>query len=113
MTFLQAVNDVLARLRQSSVASVTTSSYSTLIGKFVNDTKTAVEQAWNWDSLSTTISINTSASTSNQVVTGSGKFHKGVTVNNTTSKYQLRNVPLQWIIDQQDLSTVQTGSPAY
>lgn len=32
-TYLSMVNEVLARLRESSVASVTTNAYSTLIGR--------------------------------------------------------------------------------
>lgn len=113
MTFLQAVNDVLARMRESSVASVTTTSYSTLIGKFVNDAKRQVEDAWNWDALHTIITVNTVAGTSNYVVTGSGLHHKYVVVNDTTNRTPLSNAPLNWIIDQQQLSVVQNGAPVY
>lgn len=115
MTYLQLVNDVLARLRESSVATVSSTSYSSLIGKFVNDAKRQVEDAWNWDALSTDITVNLSAGTSTYVVTGSGIRHKGAVINCTTSSAlnQLRNVPIQWIIDQQQLSTVQQGQPVY
>lgn len=115
MTYLQLVNDVLARLRESSVASVSTTSYSSLIGKFVNDAKRQVEDAWNWDALSTDITVNLSAGTSTYVVTGSGIRHKGEVINCTTASAlnQLKKVPTQWIIDQQQLSTVQQGQPVY
>jgi hypothetical protein len=107
------VNEVLQRLRESTVSSVTTNAYSTLIGRLVNDSKRAVEDAWNWDALSITIPLNTVGSTSNYVVTGSGRRHKDVTINDTTNRIQLRNVPIQWIINQQQLSTVQQGNPVY
>lgn len=113
MTFLQLVNDVLARLRESSVASVTTNSYSTLIGKFVNDSKRQVEDAWNWDCLYTTIPVTTIAGTSTYTVTGSGRRPKDAVVNDSTNDSTLQNVPRQWIIDQQQLSTVQNGQPCY
>jgi hypothetical protein len=113
MTYLQLVNDVLIRLRESQVASVTTNDYSTLIGKFVNDAKTVVENAWNWDALYTSISINTVAGTSTYTVTGSGLRQKQVVVNNTTNKGTLINVPRQWILDQQQLTTVQDGDVSY
>lgn len=115
MNYLAIVNDVLARLRESSVATVSSTSYSSLIGKFVNDSKRQVEDAWNWDALSTDITVNLSAGTSTYVVTGSGIRHKGSVINCTTSSAlnQLRNVPIQWIIDQQQLSTVQQGQPVY
>ena len=112
-TFLQAVNETLSRLRESSVATTTTNAYSTLIGRFINDAKRQVEDAWEWDCLSTTIPVTTSANTSTYTVTGSGIRQRGVTVNDSTNKVQLQNVPIQWIIDQQQLSTVTTGTPSY
>lgn len=112
-TYLQAVNETLSRLRESSVATTTTNAYSTLIGRFVNDAKRQVEDAWEWDCLSTTIPVTTSANTSTYTVTGSGIRQRGVTVNDSTNKVQLQNVPIQWILDQQQLSTVTTGTPSY
>jgi hypothetical protein len=112
-TYLSLVNSVLARLRESSVASVSTSAYSSLIGKYINDSKRAVEDSWNWDCLSTTITLSLVAGTSNYVVTGSGRRQKDVTVNDTSSQARVTNVPAKWIEDQQQLSTVQTGSPVY
>mgnify|MGYP003439141083 FL=1 len=112
-TYLQAVNETLSRLRESSVATTTTNAYSTLIGRFINDAKRQVEDAWEWDCLSTTIPVTTSANTSTYTVTGSGIRQRGVTVNDSTNKVQLQNVPIQWILDQQQLSTVGTGIPSY
>ena len=113
MTYLEIVNEVLLRLRESSVASVSTSAYSQLIGKFCNDAKRQVEDSWNWDCLSTTITIPTVGGTSTYTVTGSGIRQRDITVNDTTNKTRLHNVPIQWIIDQQQLSTVTTGIPCY
>jgi len=114
-TYLELVNDVLARMRETSVSTVSATSYSALIGKFVNDAKRQVEDAWNWDALSADLTVTTVAGTSNYAVTGSGVRHKGAVINCTTSTAlnQLKNVPVQWIIDQQQLSTVQQGSPCY
>jgi len=113
MTYLQLVNEVLARLRESSAATVSSNAYSSLIGKFINDGKRQVEDAWNWDCLATTITIPTVAGTTTYTVTGSGRRMKDVSVNDASSLAKLRNVPIQWIIDQQQLSTVQSGSPIY
>ena len=54
-TFLQAVQEIQSRLRETVTASVTTSTYSTLLGRYVNDAKRQVEDAWEWDCLSTTL----------------------------------------------------------
>lgn len=114
-TWLSMTNDVLARLREDSVSTVTENAYSTLIGKFLNDSKRQVEDSWDWDALFTNVTVNTVAGTSNYVVTGSGQKQKNVRVNCTTSSNQgsLLNVPRQWILDQQDLSTVQNAAPSY
>ena len=113
MTYLQLVNAVLARLREDSVASVSTSAYSRLIGKFVNDAKRQVEDAWDWDAMSTTLTLNTVAGTSTYVLTGSGLKPKGISVNDITNRSSLSNVPIKWIFDQQQLATVSNANPAY
>jgi hypothetical protein len=112
-TYLSLVNAVLARLRESSVTTVASDDYSLLIGKFVNDAKRQVEDAWNWDALSTTLTLTLTPGTTTYVLTGSGLRPKDLTVNNSTDRYPIRNVPIQWIIDQQQLSNVQSGSPTY
>lgn len=57
MTYLDLVNAVLKRLRESTVGSVTENTYSTLVGEFVNDAKRTVEDAWPWRALLDTITI--------------------------------------------------------
>ncbi len=113
MTYLQIVNAVLARLRESSVSAVSDTAYSTLIGHFANEAKRQVEDAFNWGCLRSEISVSTSSGTSNYVVTGSGLRHKNATINDTTNDTTLTNVPLQWIKDRQQLSSTQTGAPYY
>ena len=112
-TYLQATNDVLARLRESAVASVATNSYGSLVGKFINDAKRQVEDAWNWNALKQTLTVTTASGTSTYTVTGSGLRHKGAVVNNSTQFGEISNKPLQWIINQQQLSTVQNSAPSY
>ena len=63
MTYLELVNDVLVRLREPTVTTVVLNSYSTLIGKFVNDAKRQIEDAFAWNVLGTTITVTTTAST--------------------------------------------------
>lgn len=112
-TFLDAVNDVLTRLRESNVSSVTQTTYSSLIGKLVNDSKKQVEDAWNWDALSTTLTLTLTPGTTTYTLTGSGMRQKQTTVNNTSNRAPVLNVPIQWILNQQQLSNVGTGQPIY
>ena len=47
-TYLQLVNNVLTALRESQTTDVNGSSYTELVGKFVNDAKQQVEDSWDW-----------------------------------------------------------------
>ena len=112
-TLLQAVNETLTRLRENQVSTYTETAYSTLIAHYVNDAKRQVEDAWNWDALSNIYVESTSSGVPQYTVTGSGIRQRDVTVNDITNQNKLKNVPIQWILDQQQLSTTQTGNPAY
>ena len=43
MTYLQLVNSVLRRLREEEVSTVGQTSYSKLVGEFINDAKRTVD----------------------------------------------------------------------
>jgi hypothetical protein len=89
-TYLQLVNDVLARLREPAVSTVTETSFSTLIGKFINDTKRQVSDAYDWDAFNTPITIPTVVNQSQGYsITGAGVRFKTMDVINTTSFYQM------------------------
>ena len=92
MTYLELVNDVLARLRETSVSTVTETTYSTLIGKFVNDAKRQIEDAFSWNVLGQTITVTTAASTSAYSLTGAGQKFQVMDVINTTSNVGLTNI---------------------
>lgn len=91
-TYLQAVNDVLIRLRESTVSTVSETSYSTLIGKFVNDTKRAVEDAYTWNVLTTNITIPTVSGTATYSMTGAGQKFRVMDAVNVTGNFGLRNI---------------------
>ena len=71
-TYLQLVNIVLARMRESSVATVSETIYSTYIGTLLNQVKAEIEQAYYWNALRDTYAINTVASTTSYAFTGAG-----------------------------------------
>jgi len=70
-TYLSAVNSVLRRLREREATSVNNSSYTRLIGTFVNDAKREVEDAWNWTHLKNTIQVTTEQGVFRYSLTGS------------------------------------------
>jgi len=82
-TFIQLVNDVLIRLREPTVSSITDNSYARLISKFVNDAKRQVEDAYNWNALSETITVQTSDNLFNYVLTNIGQRFRVLDVINS------------------------------
>jgi hypothetical protein len=92
MTYLELVNDVLIRLRETAVSTVSETPYSLLIGKFVNDAKRQIEDAFAWNVLGTTITVTTAASTASYSLTGAGQKFQVMDVINTTSNVGLTNI---------------------
>jgi len=113
MTYLELVNDVLIRLRESEVENVTSTSYSKLIGKFINDAKRLVEDAYQWNALSETLTVTTANDLFNYVMTGSGQRFKVIDVINSEGDLFLEYVPFHtmnnWFLNQ----SPQKGTPMY
>jgi hypothetical protein len=88
--YLDLVNDVLTRLREPVVTTVTETAFSSLIGKFINDTKRQVSDAYDWDAFNTPITVNTIANTTGPYsITGAGVRYKTMDVINITSFYEM------------------------
>jgi len=113
MQYIQLVNEVLVRLRESEVSSVTDNAYSKMIGKFVNDAKRNVEDAYNWNSLSDTLTAVTASDIFNYVLVGSGQRFRVIDVLNDTSDVTVRNASTLWMNQQFLLNPTQKGTPQY
>ena len=112
MTYLELVNDVLIRLRESTVSTVSETAYSALIGKFVNDAKRQIEDAFNWNVLSTTVTITTTANTYSYSMTGAGQKFQVNDAINTTSDVGLQNISFVRMNRNLNFATPATGVPA-
>jgi len=112
-TYLQLVNDVLIRLRENEVTSVSDNNYSKLIGKFINDAKRQCEDAYNWNALSDTLSAVTGADVFNYVLVGSGQRFRVLDVIDDTSNNMLRLQTSAQMNKLFLLQTAQTGAPIY
>jgi hypothetical protein len=113
MNYIQLVNSVLRRLRETEVSSVADNAYSKLIGEFVNDAKRQVEDAYAWNALSETLTASTASDIFNYVLVGSGQRFRVIDVLNDTSNSIVQNATTRWMNDQFLLTSVQKGSPAY
>lgn len=113
MNYIQLVNSVLRRLRETEVSSVADNAYSKMIGEFVNDAKRQAEDAYPWNALSDTLTAVTATDIFNYVLVGSGQRFRVIDVLNDTSNSMLTNAPTKWMDEKFLLTTAAKGSPAY
>jgi len=111
MTYLELVNDVLVRLRETTVSTVSQTNYSSLIGKFVNDAKRQIEDAFAWNVLGTTITLSTTSGTYSYALTGAGQKFQVVDVINVTSNVGMKNIDFASMNRKQNFSTPVSGIP--
>lgn len=113
MTFLQLINDVLVRLRETQVSTNAETQYSTLIGRFVNDAKRQIEDAFNWNVLGQTITVTTTPGTYIYSLTGAGQKFSVQDVLNVTDLIQMQNISFVEMNRYQNLSAPVSGKPNY
>ena len=115
-TYTQLINSVLRKLRESTISSPTDTTYSTLIGALVNETKREVEDSYPWTALKTTIDVTTAQGTSQYAVTGAGERWRLQTrtksVFNGTTLYHLTPRPVEYVKHQARVNT-QQSQPIY
>ena len=113
MTYLELVNSVLRRLRETEVSSVSDNAYSKMIGEFVNDAKRNVEDAYPWNALADTLSATTTADIFNYVLVGSGQRFRVLDVINDTSNTIMTLAPTKWMDKQFLVNSPAKASPTY
>lgn len=112
MTYLEAINEVLRRLRESTVATVDASPYVELIGKYVNESKRIVEDAWNWTVLRGAVAVSATSSTDIYELTGTDQRTRILDAYNVTSKGQLGEYPYM-LLNKWNNEATTTGRPMY
>lgn len=113
MTYLELINDVLVRLRETTVSTNSETSYSALIGKFVNDAKRQVEDAYAWNVLGTTVTLSTTSGAYSYALTGAGQKFQVQDVINVTGNVGMKNIDFATMNRYQNFSTPVSGIPAY
>lgn len=111
--FLQLTNSVLNRLREDEATSVNDNSYTKLVARWINDSKRQVEDAYNWNCLSETLTAVTANDIFNYVLEGTGQRFRVIDVLNDTSNCFVQNASTRWMDERFLLTTAQKGSPRY
>ena len=120
MTFREAINEVLIRLREDTITSdwtgdindsSTVSAYQKVVGALVNDSKRSIESYNDWLVLRETADISTVASTKNYSLSSGQNFKILDVVNNSTGT-QLIQVSKAYL-NSIKYPTDPTGEPLY
>ena len=117
MTYIELVNSVLRRLRESEVTTVqgsgNSNAYARLIGDFVNEAKSQVENAWKWSALRRTLTATTTDGTFNYEIQGSQNNFQVLSVLNDTSDIVMLYKDADWFNEAFLLTNPQRGIPTF
>ena len=117
MTYLQLVNAVLRRLRESEVSTVqgsgNSNTYARLIGDFVNESKSQIEAAYDWSALRTTVTLTTVANTFNYELNGVKTNAKLLDIWNDTSNIEMKYQDANWFNNEFLMADPQRGIPTF
>mgnify|MGYP003637160261 FL=1 len=110
-TYLSLMNSVLRRLREEEVADVTETAYSKMVGDYINDAKSLVQDSHAWSTLRKTIVVPTVADTTEYSLTGAGERVKLYSAINDTSNFFMHYESPNWFSNAYYISGEVTGTP--
>lgn len=113
MTYLNLMNNVLRRLREEEVTSVTATTYSKMVSDYINDAKKMVEESNDWSALRETLTISTTASDNTYSLTGASDNVKVMSVINDTQNCFMEYQTKDWFNDALYISNAVEGAPKY
>ena len=117
MTYLELVNAVMRRLRESEVSTIqgagNSNSYARLIGDFVNEAKSQVESAWDWSALRTTLTLTTTSGVFNYELNNTRNNFKVLDVWNDSNNIEMLYRDASWFNKNFLTASAPTGTPMY
>ena len=113
MTYLNLMNNVLRRLREDEVTTVTANTYSKMVSDYINDAKKIVEESNDWSALRDTIVVSTTASDNGYSLTGGDDNVKVMSVINDTQNCFMGYQTKDWFNDSLYIAEEVQGAPKY
>ena len=95
-TYLSLMNNVLRRLREDEVSEVTQTTYSRMVGDYINDAKTLVQDSHDWSTLRKTVIVPTVEDITEYSLTGAGERVKLYSAINDTSNFFMHYETPNW-----------------
>ena len=123
MAFRATINSVLRRLREDTISSdwsgalvdaTGVTDYQKMIGDLVNEVKREVEDAWDWTTLRSTVTVSTVSGTQTYTITGTNQRMRVISVIDQGTGTYLQPVSDAWIKRAKyPTSSVTTSRPYY
>ena len=110
-TYLSLMNNVLRRLREDEVSEVTQTTYSKMVGDYINDAKSLVQDSHAWSTLRKTVVVPTVENTTEYSLTGAGERVKLYSAINDTSNFFMHYESPNWFNNAYYISGEVTGTP--
>ena len=105
------MNNVLRRLREDEVSEVTQTTYSKMVGDYINDAKTLVQDAHDWSTLRKTVVVPTVEDITEYSLTGAGERVKLYSAINDTSNFFMHYETPNWFSNAYYISGEVSGTP--
>jgi len=112
-TYLELTNSVLRRLREPEATSVNDNEYVKLISTYINDAKRQVEDAYNWNSLSETVTASASNDIFRYSLSESGQRFRVIDVINDTENCFMKNASTSYMNELFLIQPIAKGAPRY
>ncbi|MCP4898390.1 MAG: hypothetical protein GY906_15560 [bacterium] len=114
VTYLEAVNRVLVRMREGQVAAIGETEYSELVAAFVRQANSEIEDAHDWIDLRETVQLVTQEATFDYGLTGAGQGFRVLHVHEDTLDYTLRRArSYAWMNDKLLINDPDFSEPLY
>lgn len=114
MTYLDLMNNVLRRMRETSVATVNANTYSSMVGDYINDAIEIVQQAYDWSVLRESESAVVADGISSLTLPTSSDDIEIKTAMNVTDRTFMEYRSKDWFNQHLTLaSNVENGKPMY
>ena len=110
-TYLSLMYNVLRRLREDEVSEVTQTTYSRMVGDYINDAKTLVQDAHDWSTLRKTVVVPTVEDITEYSLTGAGERVKLYSAINDTSNFFMHYETPNWFSNAYYISGEVSGTP--
>ena len=110
-TYLSLMNNVLRRLREDEVSEVTQTTYSKMVGDYINDAKTLVQDSHDWSTLRKTVIVPTVEDITEYSLTGAGERVKLYSAINDTSNFFMHYETPNWFSNAYYISGEVSGTP--